>query len=187
MLQLTAAYFLLIVFFMLESFFRKDKAAKSIEKTEEDNKSTYIIGLTFFVVFIASFIFNFFRIGTFNNPLVSTIGISIMCIGLCIRAWSMKTLNKYYTRVLTTTTTQQIIKKGPYKIIRHPGYLGTILVWSAAGLAMQNLIVFIIATGMLFIAYIYRINNEEKMLAARFGEKFKEYKKYTWRILPPVW
>ena len=99
----------------------------------------------------------------------------------------MKTLSKYYTRVLTTTEEQEIIKKGPYKIIRHPGYLGTMLTWSAAGVAMQNLIIFIAGTGMMLIAYFYRINYEEKMLVDKFGEKFNDYKKHTWRILPPVW
>ena len=110
-----------------------------------------------------------------------------MSTGLVIRVWSMKTLNKYYTRVLVTAEDQKIIKKGPYKIIRHPGYLGTILVWSAAGLAMQNLIIFIAATGMILIAYFYRINNEEKMLFEQFGEKFTDYTIHTWRLLPLVW
>jgi protein-S-isoprenylcysteine O-methyltransferase Ste14 len=110
-----------------------------------------------------------------------------MCVGLIIRIWSMRTLSKYYTRTLIITEEQQIIKKGPYRIIRYPGYLGTILIWSGAGLAMQDIIIFILATSLILIAYFYRINNEEKMLAAQFVEKFSEYKKHTWRILPPVW
>jgi protein-S-isoprenylcysteine O-methyltransferase Ste14 len=187
MFRLIAAYFLLIIFFSLEFFLRKDKTAKSVEKTGADNKSTYFIGLTFLLVFISSIAFNLLKFGTFSNELVSIIGLSIMCVGSIIRVWSMRTLSKYYTRTLITTEDQEIIRKGPYRIIRHPGYLGTILVWSAAGLAMQNLIIFIVATVMMLTAYCYRINNEEKMLAAEFGEKFNEYKKHTWRILPPVW
>ena len=187
MMQLITAYLLLITFFMLEFILRKDKAAKSLDKSEADMKSTYLIGLTIFLVLVLSVTFNFLHIGGFNNEIISWLGVCIMVIGLSVRIWSMKTLNKYYTRVLTTTKEQEIIKKGPYKIIRHPGYLGTMLTWSAAGLAMQNLIIFIAATCMMLIAYFYRINYEEKMLVDKFGEKFNDYKKHTWRILPPVW
>jgi protein-S-isoprenylcysteine O-methyltransferase Ste14 len=71
--------------------------------------------------------------------------------------------------------------------IRHPGYLGTILIWGAAGLAMQNKIVFAVGTILILIAYFYRITNEEKMLENEFGEKYIDYKKHTWRLIPFIW
>jgi len=187
MLQLITAYLLLITFFMLEFLLRKDKTAKSLNESEADMKSTYLIGLTVFLVLILSVAFNFLGIGKFNNEIISWFGVCMMVIGLSVRTWSMKTLSKYYTRVLTTTEEQEIIKRGPYKIIRHPGYLGTMLTWSAAGLAMQNLIIFVVGTCMMVIAYFYRINYEEKMLVDKFGDRFNDYKKHTWKILPPVW
>jgi protein-S-isoprenylcysteine O-methyltransferase Ste14 len=110
-----------------------------------------------------------------------------MVVGLLLRIWSMLTLSKYYTRTLLTIEKQEIVKKGPYRVIRHPGYLGTILIWSAAGLAMQNEIIFIVATIMILIAYLYRIENEEQMLIKQFGEKYTDYKKHSWRLIPLIW
>jgi protein-S-isoprenylcysteine O-methyltransferase Ste14 len=185
--QLAAAYLILLNFFMLEFLLRKGKISKNTSESPADKKSTYFIGLTLFSVLILSLVFNLLSIGTFKNEIVSVIGLCLMCTGLFIRIWSMQILKKYYTRTLITTAEQEIIKKGPYKIIRHPGYLGTMLVWCAAGLAMQNYVIAIAATAMMITAYTYRIKNEEKMLGDVFGAKFNEYRKRTWKILPLLW
>jgi protein-S-isoprenylcysteine O-methyltransferase Ste14 len=172
---------------MLEFFLRKGETSKTIDESPTDNKSTYFIGFTIFSVLILSVVLNFLNAGTFKNETLSIIGLGLMCTGLFVRIWSMQTLKKYYTRTLVITEEQEIIKKGPYKIIRHPGYLGTMLVWCAAGLAMQNYIITGMAIVMMLIAYTYRIQNEERMLSNTFGEKFNDYKKSTWKIIPLVW
>jgi len=181
------AYILLVSFFLLDVFVRKGKTAKSLKKTDSDHKSTFFIVLTFIVVLICSLILNWLKFGTFHNETIGTIGISLMVVGLLIRVNSILTLGKYYTRTLLTVGKQDIIKKGLYKYIRHPGYLGTIFIWSAAGLAIQNGIIFITATILILISYNYRITNEEKMLLNTFGEKYSEYKKHSWRLIPFVW
>lgn len=171
----------------MDFIIRKDKTAKSVENTKDDNKSTLLILTTFFIVLVVSILFNFLHIGTFDNPLLAKIGLGIMILGILIRIHSMLTLSKYYTRTLITVNKQQIVKRGLYKIIRHPGYLGTILIWGAAGLAMTNEIIFIAGTLLILIAYYYRIKNEEKMLQAEFGETYKSYMKKSWRLLPVIW
>jgi protein-S-isoprenylcysteine O-methyltransferase Ste14 len=166
---------------------RKDKTAKSVERTKDDNKSTIFILLTFFVVLVLSAVLNFFELGIFKNIQVARIGILIMLLGISIRIISMLTLSKFYTRTLITVNNQELVKKGIYRIIRHPGYLGTILIWGFAGLAMQNFIIFLVAIILVLTAYYYRIVNEEKMLLTTFGNKYLEYKKQSWRLLPFIW
>ena len=180
-------YILLIIFFGMDFIIRKDKTAKSTEDTKDDNKSTLLILSTFFVVLILSIRLNIFKIGTFDNPFLGRIGLGIMALGFTIRITSMLTLSKYYTRTLITVDKQEIIKRGIYKIIRHPGYFGTILIWSAAGLGMTNSLVFISGTILIVLAYYYRINNEEKMLQQEFKEIYSDYMKHSWRLIPFVW
>jgi protein-S-isoprenylcysteine O-methyltransferase len=187
MLQLILAYLLLLAFFLTEVFIRKDRGAKSIRKTKDDNKSTIFLAVVLSTVLILSEVFNFLRLGTFSNRMISIAGLVIMIIGLFIRIWSMLALRAYYTRTLRTTAHQQLIKKGPYRSIRHPGYLGTLLIWCPAGLAMQNLFVFILAIILIPAAYVYRIRNEERMLAKQFDGQYVEYRKHSWRLLPFIW
>lgn len=187
MIELILAYTLLLAFFLLDSFLRTGKTAKSLNKTSSDRKSTLVLVITFFVVLFISILLNYYRIGSFQNPIIAWSGVSIMAGGLFIRILSIRTLGKFYTRKLLTTTEQDIIQTGIYKQIRHPGYLGTILIWSFAGLAMQNMIVFFTATFLILLSYSYRINSEEQMLTNIFGEKYTQYKKHSWHLIPYIW
>src|SRR5258708_1479204 len=64
-----------------------------------------------------------------------------MIIGLTLRVWAAQVLGRFYTRTLRTTDKQRIVQSGPYHLIRHPGYLGTILIWIGAGLAVLKRLV----------------------------------------------
>jgi protein-S-isoprenylcysteine O-methyltransferase Ste14 len=187
MVELIIAYCLLATFFLLDTFLRKGKTARSLEKTASDRKSTLFLVITFFVVLFISAILNWFGIGSFHNESVAIVGLLIMILGLAIRILSIRTLGKFYTRKLLTTNEQEVIQKGIYKYIRHPGYLGTVLIWSSAGIAMQNVLVIIVATILVLISYYYRITSEEQMLVKTFGEKYSDYKKHSWHLMPFIW
>jgi protein-S-isoprenylcysteine O-methyltransferase Ste14 len=184
MAQLYLAYFLLILFCLLEVILRKDGLAKSTCHTPTDKDSTKLIGLAFVLILLSSVILQIFQWGTFHSSIINFIGVAIMLIGLVIRVWSMITLRQFYSRTLVITQDHRLVKKGPYSVIRHPGYLGTILVWTAAGLAMQNFLVFAVSAILMPIVYGYRIHHEEKMLAAQFGEEYVACRKRSWKLVP---
>jgi protein-S-isoprenylcysteine O-methyltransferase Ste14 len=81
------------------------------------------------------------------------------------------------------TENQTIVRMGPYRLIRHPGYLGSILMWTGAAAATANWIVLVITLIAILSAYIYRIQNEEKMLLTTNAE-YGEYRTQTWRLIP---
>ncbi len=81
---------------------------------------------------------------------------------------------------------QAIAREGPYRLIRHPGYLGSILMWAGAATATANWLVILIVLAAMFSAYHYRIQNEEKMLIKTNAE-YAEYQKRTWRLIPFVY
>ena len=181
------AYCLLIAFFILDFAIRENKTARRIDISRENNKSTLFILITLFFILLSSITLNIFRLGTFKNSGLARAGLFIMVSGMFIRSISMLTLRRFYTRTLMTLDDQKVLEKGIYKIIRHPGYLGTILIWCASGLAMSNIIVFIFSTLLILLTYHYRIIAEEKMLLVQFGESYTKYMKRTWRLLPFIW
>ena len=107
--------------------------------------------------------------------------------GITLRMWAVQTLGRFYTRTLRISESQRVVQEGPYKNVRHPGYLGVILLWVGAGLATVNWIVAALVTLTVIAAYRYRINAEERMPVASFGEQDEAYMKHTWRLLPFVW
>ena len=101
------AYLFILLFFAMDFIIRKDKKAKSMSKTKEDNYSTKIIILTFLIILISAEILTFFvHYGQFDNGILSVIALIIMVIGLSVRIYSMQRLNKSYTRILQTTEQQ---------------------------------------------------------------------------------
>src|SRR5206468_2273255 len=57
------------------------------------------------------------------------VGVAVMVFGLLLRAWAMSTLGSYYTRTLRTVDHQHVIDRGPYRLVRHPGYSGSLMIW----------------------------------------------------------
>ena len=98
----------------------------------------------------------------------------------------MRVLGRDYTRSLRTRETQTVIDRGPYRLVRHPGYSGSILVWFGSRLAVNWLIAAATAVGLLLV-YAYRISAEEEMLIDHFGDAYRAYKVRTWRLVPYIW
>jgi protein-S-isoprenylcysteine O-methyltransferase Ste14 len=82
-------------------------------------------------------------------------------------------------RTLRVTESHNVVQEGAYKKVRHPGYLGVILVLVGAGLATVNWLAAVIVMLTTIAAYRYRITWKKNMLVASFGNKYREYMKHT--------
>ena len=76
------------------------------------------------------------------------------------------------------------MQDGPYRVIRHPGYLGIMLMWGGAALATVNWITALIVVVGGVAVFSYRIRSEEAMMAEAFGERYTAYEDRTWRLVP---
>ncbi len=111
-------------------------------------------------------------------------GIGVLAVGLAVRAWGMTTLGTAYTRTLRTTGGQRLVRNGPYRLVRHPGYFGSLLVWTGYSLGLGSWVALIVTAGLLFGVYSWRISAEERMLLSAFGDQYAEYRRQTKRLLP---
>ena len=181
-------WLLIIAFYVSESRLRQGASAKSYAAGKSDQKTSFQLGLTYGAAIVAtclSPILNHYQIGQMvGMPLVRWAGLGIMVSGWAIHIWAMRVLGQFYTRTLRTTADQHIVRQGPYRLIRHPGYLGSLVFWIGAGLATGN---WIVAGGIalaIVFAYRARIRAEETMLLANFGQAYKDYSRQTWKLIP---
>ena len=176
---------IIIGFFFMETRLRRGEEAKSWQAGQFDQRSTMFIVLAYFVCGTALLLTSLFD--KWKNTVLPTwigwLGILIALLGFGLRIWSMSVLGKFYTRTLKVTESQSIVHDGPYHVIRHPGYLGSILIWVGVAASTQNWIVLVIVLLAMFSAYHYRIQNEEKMLLTTNVE-YAGYHKHTWRLIP---
>jgi protein-S-isoprenylcysteine O-methyltransferase Ste14 len=114
-------------------------------------------------------------------------GFALILLGTALLVWARRTLGSGYTGHASVKQTQPLVRNGPYQWIRHPAYLGYLLMvlgitlgyWSIAGLVSMLVI--------LVPSMIFRINVEEEMLSKHFGKVHKIYSKKTKRLIPGIW
>ncbi len=167
---------------------RQGKEAASFEAGKHDRQSTRLLGLAYMIcilVLLVSFALNAFGIAGLPGWL-GWAGVLLAALGVLVRSWSNRVLGAFYTRTLTVTEGQTIVRAGPYGLVRHPGYLGMILAWIGVSLATANALVIPIVTVVIVSVYVYRIENEEKMLLGSL-EGYAEYRAHTWRLVPLVY
>jgi protein-S-isoprenylcysteine O-methyltransferase Ste14 len=186
---LISGYVIVASFLVIERMLRRTSSAKALQRGNYDKGSTMLIGAAFGLGLILPLVLDILGIGIFFsiNLIEGALALTVMLIGMGLRVWAARTLGKYYTRTLLTTEEQKVISVGPYARIRHPGYLGDILLWSGFGVLSSNLVIAILFPIMFVAAYLYRIRVEEKMLAASLGEQYARYRKRTFRLVPFVY
>lgn len=187
MLTTVLGYLVVVQFFFLDRS-RRGEEAKSFETGKFDQHSTLCIGIAYFVsmlALLASWFFNKLKLGILP-AWIGWLGLVVACSGLLLRWWANRVLGVFYIRTLKVIENQTIVRAGPYRLIRHPGYLGSILIWTGAAAATANWIVLLIVLISMLMVYIYRLETEEKMLLSEHAN-YAEYRKHTWRLLPFVY
>jgi protein-S-isoprenylcysteine O-methyltransferase Ste14 len=78
------------------------------------------------------------------------------------------------------------VTSGVYGVIRHPSYLGLLINSLGWSLAFRSG-VGVILTLLLIPPLFARINAEEHLLCAQFGDEYDVYCSRTWRLIPGIY
>jgi len=94
--------------------------------------------------------------------------------------------NQYASRTVQVEQGQKVIATGPYALVRHPMYLGAMLMYAASPLALGSYWALIPALVIVPILVV-RIVNEEQVLERELPG-YPEYRQATrYRLLPGIW
>lgn len=115
------------------------------------------------------------------------IGMSLIVIGMMIRIHSILTLRQFFTYSVAKVENQQVIESGLYKFIRHPGYLGQMIIFMGIAISMSNWVSIPAMMIPVTIAYLYRIKVEEKFMIEQLGEKYTDYQNRTKGLIPMIY
>ncbi|HZZ94920.1 MAG TPA: isoprenylcysteine carboxylmethyltransferase family protein [Usitatibacter sp.] len=119
-------------------------------------------------------------------PAVAWTGIVLGAIGLALRLWAVLTLRERYTRTLLTHDQHAVERGGPYRWVRHPGYLGSLLCLNGVAMASGSAAVLAASLAATFAAYAHRVRAEDRMLVDRFGETYAAYRREVGGLIPFV-
>ena len=100
--------------------------------------------------------------------------------------WAGKELRKSKLSVFPELKVgAQLIKTGPYRVIRHPMYSSLLLFFLPTLLVGKGLVVIMVYFGLL-ITLIFKMKYEEKLLKYHFDE-YEQYSKKSYHIIPFVY
>ena len=113
--------------------------------------------------------------------------IVLFWLGILTYVWAVVTLGQSFRTSVTLIEGQSLITRGPYRILRHPAYLGGILIFAGIGLGTGNWVALAGTLLLITAGYAFRIRVEERALAERFGAAFAAHQERTWAVIPLVW
>jgi protein-S-isoprenylcysteine O-methyltransferase Ste14 len=173
----------LLVWVSFEFLLRGPGEARQWVGPGDVGHSTQVLLLSFLISLGVSPLLSGFRIALVPMA-IRWAGLTLLVAGLGLRAWSMAILGTRYSRSLQIVQRQELVTAGPYRLIRHPGYASSLLVWIGYALGAGSLAAVILISLVLGGAYLYRISAEERMLRAELGAPYQTYQQRTWRLIP---
>jgi len=175
----------LVMFYFLKK--APELLARRMKLKEKEVEQKLIIKLSF-IPFLLAFIMPGIdkRLGWSDVPItIIVVAEMLVLIGYILFFLVLKE-NQFASRVIEVEKGQKVIQSGPYRLVRHPMYLGAILMYVASPLALGSYWAIIPAIFIIPI-FIARILNEESVLAKEL-EGYSEYKlKTRYRLIPGIW
>jgi len=104
-------------------------------------------------------------------------------LGIALNIWADVLFKKNKTTVKPYKSPTELITSGPFRISRHPMYLGMMLILLGAAIVSGTLIAFVFPIVFIVLIELFFIPFEEKNLERIFGKKFLDYKKSVRRWL----
>jgi protein-S-isoprenylcysteine O-methyltransferase Ste14 len=108
-----------------------------------------------------------------RQPAVAAAGLLLLA-GLGLRSWAAGVLRK--NRVLTTT--------GPYRLCRHPLYLGSLLLTAGFCLLIADVLTAALVAGPILVLFRLTVRREEEWLAWFYGDAWQSYARSVPALLP---
>jgi protein-S-isoprenylcysteine O-methyltransferase len=115
------------------------------------------------------------------------VGFALFVLGAMLRAWSIRTLGRFFTVQVAIASDHKLIEIGPYRVLRHPSYTGSLVMFVGYLTCNGNYLTMAIVLLTVLVVFIRRIHIEEAALAETFGNAWRAYAKRTWRLLPWIY
>ncbi len=182
---------ILVIPMILVIFYFLNKDPKFLERrtrAKEKERKQNLLSIFSTVIFLTGFIITGLdhRFAWSYVPVYIVITSDIIVLlGYLIIFFVFKQ-NSYASRIIEVNENQKVISTGLYRIVRHPMYLGILIMFLASPIALGSYWA-LIPFAVLPVILILRILNEEKILSDSL-EGYHEYcQKTRYRLIPFIW
>ena len=118
-------------------------------------------------------------------PGIAYAGSAITVCGAALALWARIILGTNWSASVTIKRDHEIIRRGPYRLVRHPIYSGLLLSVLGTALAVGELRG-LFAIGFVFVGFWLKLRTEEAFLVEQFGPQYEKYRQETKALIPFV-
>jgi protein-S-isoprenylcysteine O-methyltransferase Ste14 len=115
---------------------------------------------------------------------------SIVIIGLALHlgsfllaVWARRYLGRNWSGAITLKVDHRLIRKGPYRFVRHPIYSAMLGMFAGTSLVSGELHA-LLGVIVIALAYWRKIRLEEERLRESFGADYDAYRSKSWALIP---
>jgi protein-S-isoprenylcysteine O-methyltransferase Ste14 len=152
-------------------FWRRSRRRNKSEAMITDSASRWGIvfqGVGFFLAWL--------RTSRSNPPVLLIVSVFIAPISVWVAWRAVDHLGKQWRIQAGLYADHELIRSGPYAVVRHPIYASMFGMLLATGLVMARWPLLIAAVVMFLIGAEIRIRVEDALLLSHFGEEFRQYR-----------
>jgi steroid 5-alpha reductase family enzyme len=110
-------------------------------------------------------------------------GLALIVGGLTVMVVAQIVLWRNYAATLVIRENHQLIQRGLYRWVRHPIYLGVLIVIFGIPVYGSSLAGFLVMLALIPIL-LNRIRLEEGLLMEEFGDSYRSYQETTKKLIP---
>jgi protein-S-isoprenylcysteine O-methyltransferase Ste14 len=107
-------------------------------------------------------------------------------MGLALALWSRFALGRNWSATVSVKHGHNLVRHGPYAIVRHPIYSGFLLALLGTAIARGTMGAFL---GVLMVLLLFRLKlqMEEQFMLEQFGAEYEVYRSEVKGLIPFVW
>jgi protein-S-isoprenylcysteine O-methyltransferase Ste14 len=111
----------------------------------------------------------------FFHPATVWVGVALLSLGVACNAWGARSLRKAGTNINPSLSATALVTSGPFRFSRNPLYVAGSLVFLGLTLVLNSLWGVVALVPLLVVMHYGVILCEERYLAAKFGESYRQY------------
>lgn len=111
------------------------------------------------------------------------LGVALAGLGCAMIYLSGVFLGRQYSPDVTIQEDHRLVTAGPYRVVRHPRYLGILSLAVGESLVFRS-VVGLLGSILILAILLFRIRDEEALMGAEFGDEWRAYCHRSWRLIP---
>jgi protein-S-isoprenylcysteine O-methyltransferase Ste14 len=121
-----------------------------------------------------------------RSPGFDIAGALLVAAGLGFAVWARIHLAGNWSGTVTVKQDHELVRSGPYALVRHPIYTGLLLAAIGTVVAIDRWSA-LVALALMATAFLRKIVIEERFMADAFGPAYATYSRTTARLVPYLW